>query len=185
MEKPIKKQEEKQNAIQIQTQQNIQNYQELNNTRYIQIYNQNDQLYNAKSDQRILTNQNIVNSSPQQINPKFPEFNEIQYILTADPLADLNSCSSALIKQESELVEILTGFQMPNQYHVFGKTDSGYIYLFKCLEKSTCLMRCCCDATLREFNMDILHVGSGNGNLFANIYKPFKCICCNCCQRLK
>ena len=178
MEKPINQYQNQQN---IPISQNQQNYSQ--NQRYLQIYNQNNQYYNIQTADRMLPNQNMAYIySPQQINP-IPTFGGIQYIFTTDPLSDINSCSGVLIKQEPELIEMLTGFQTPNRYHVFGKTNNGYIYLFKCLEKSTCCMRFCCDPSLREFNMDILHVGSGFANLFANIYKPFKCVCCGCCER--
>ena len=178
MEKPTKQLDKDLIEPSSQSQQN------QKNQKHIEIYNQNNQLSNLQSNDQILSIQiTVYNNSPNEINEKLPNFEGIQYIIANDPLSELNNCSGILIKQEPELIEMLTGFQIPNKYHIFGKINNGYIYLFKCLEKSTCFMRCCCDATLREFNMDILHVGSGFGNLFANIYKPFKCVCCNCCQR--
>ena len=184
MEKPTKQPENDEIAPPVQSQQIIQNSQNQQNQNHLQIFNQNNQLSNLPSNQRMMPNQiKLYDDSSQQINPPIPIFDGIQYIFINDPLTELNNCSSVLIKQEPEIIETITGCQIPNKYHVFGKTNNGYIYLFKCIEKSTFCMRCFCDPSLREFNIDVLHVSSGFENLFVNIYKPFKCVIGNFCER--
>lgn len=198
MDKPTPQCQDTPNAPPAQFQQNIQYYQYPQQNIYnqqhpldqniinrqIDMYNQNNQLYNVPSNQPMYINQNFVYPQQQinQINNQ--RFGGIQYIFVSDPLTELNNCSGVLIKQEPELLEILTGCETPNRYHVFGQTNSGYIYLFKCLEKSGFCMRNCCPSSMREFNMEIRHMGSveeinpGMSKLFTNIYKPFKCVCC-------
>ena len=199
MEKPEKQTQDKQSAPPTQFHQNIpenQNSpqgifnQQLNinqnflNQRRVEMYNQNNQLYNIQSNQPMnIPNQNIVYLQ-RQMNPANQMFGGIQYVFVTDPLIELNNCSGVLIKQQPELLEIITGCETPNRYHIFGQTNNGYIYLFKCLEKSGCFMRYCCPSSIREFNMEIRHIGSvdelvpGMSKLFSNIYKPFKCVCC-------
>ena len=108
-----------------------------------------------------------------------------QIIYVEDPLAELANCTSAIIRQQPEFFEALTGCETANRYHVFGQTSQGLKYLFKCQEKSDLCMRCFCPSNIREFNMDINHILNTQNQIltktFANAYKPFKCsfFCCN------
>ncbi len=62
-----------------------------------------------------------------------------------DPMEKLNDAKSAIIRQQIELMEILTGCETPNRYHCFITTNSGqFVYLFKCKEESSCFDRQCC-----------------------------------------
>ena len=114
---------------------------------------------------------------------RMPQFGGIQYILVTDPMEELNSCTSVIIKQQPELFEMISGCETANRYHVLGVCGGVFKYLFKCQERSTFCQRNCCPSNIREFNMDIYHATSVPlaGNLqgkFANLYKPFKCTCC-------
>ena len=161
------------------------NNQHQPNPRTIQISDDYNENYTIQSSHPMyIPNQNLF---PYQTNPINQRFGGMAYVSISDPLIELNNCSEVLIKQEPELIEILTGYESPNRYNVFGLTNSGYVHLFKCFEKSKCCMRCCCPSSMTEFNMEIRHCGSvdetnpGMSKLFANIYKPFKCtyFCCN------
>jgi hypothetical protein len=62
-----------------------------------------------------------------------------------DPMAVLAEAKSAIVKQQIELLEILTGCETKNRYHVYITTHSGqFVYLFKCKEESDCCARMCC-----------------------------------------
>ena len=116
-----------------------------------------------------------------------PRFGGIQYVLVTDPMAELNSCTSVIIKQQPELLELIAGCETANRYHVLGVCNGVYKYLFKCHERSSFCQRNCCPSHIREFNMDMYHATSvplaGNiSGKFANLFKPFKCSCL-CCNR--
>ena len=135
----------------------------------------------------ILSNQGMAEKPGQPIPqqpPAQPQFAGIQYVFTVNPLADLNSISSALIRQQPEYLEAITGCETPNRYHVFGLTQSGYTYLFKCSERSGWFMRNCCPSYARSFDMEIKHIASAgqfNANFsknYATAIRPFTCTCC-------
>ena len=108
-------------------------------------------------------------------------FGGLQFVYVQDPMTELASCPSLLIRQEPEFLEAITGCEEPNIYHVFGSSPYGYKYLFKCLEQSECCERCFCPSQRREFNMDIIHCNSYDqlsteySKPFANLFKPFVC----------
>ena len=123
---------------------------------------------------------------PGQAVPGAITFGRIQCVLVADPMAELNNCTSVIIKQQPELLEAMTGCETANRYHVLGNVAGYFKYLFKCVERSSFCMRNCCPSNLREFDMDIYHAVASpiTGNLqkvFAKAYKPCKvpCFCCN------
>ena len=108
-------------------------------------------------------------------------FGDMQFIYVQDPMAELASCPSLLIRQEPEFLEKLTGCEMPNIYHVFGNSPLGYRYLFKCIEKSNCCFRRFCSSSQRPLDLDIIHcnsydqLGMGYTTPFATMQKPFMC----------
>ncbi len=92
--------------------------------------------------------------SQQPINPQVPQINvnvnlQFQYrgmnmFFTQDPLAELANANAAIIRQEIELLEILTGCETKNRYHVYIRGPNGqFTYLFKCKEESGWCMRNC------------------------------------------
>ncbi len=113
-----------------------------------------------------------------------PVFGNLQYTFTQDPLNELAMSYKATIRQQPELMEILTGCETENRYHVFITLANGMEkYLFKCKEDSTCCQRQCCPSDSREFNMRIKHISNQmdfRGNFetyYATLMKPFKCTC--------
>lgn len=110
------------------------------------------------------------------------------YAYVVDPLQDIANCTGALIKQEAEFMEAVTGCETPNRYHVFAQGPNGLIYLFKCNERSGCCSRHFATPAMRSFDMEIKHISSvlayqqNQGRAFATAVKPFKCNCI-CCSR--
>jgi len=108
-------------------------------------------------------------------------FGGLQFVYVEDPMAELATCPSILIRQEPEFLEAMLGCEEPNIYHVFGNSPLGYRYLFKCFEQSECCERMFCPSGKREFNMDIIHcnsfeqLGMEYNTPFANFHKPFMC----------
>ena len=128
-------------------------------------------------------------SNRQMSTPGDPGlFGGLQFVYVEDPMAELASCPSILIRQEPEFLEAILGCEEPNVYHVFGHSPYGYKYLFKCFEQSECCERLCCPSGKREFNMDIIHcnsyeqLGMGYNEPFANFHKPFMCAVGCCCR---
>jgi hypothetical protein len=75
---------------------------------------------------------------------KLVQMNNLNLRLINDPLVELANAGSAIIKQKIELLEILTGCETANRYHVYIKTTNGEMtYLFKCKEESGCCERQC------------------------------------------
>ena len=115
-------------------------------------------------------------------------FGGMQFIYVQDPMLELASCPSLLIRQEPEFLETLSGCEQPNIYHVFGNSPMGFRYLFKCLEKSGWCMRRCCPSNQRSLDLDIIHcssvdqLGLGYTTPFAHMEKPFMCTCCCICR---
>lgn len=116
-----------------------------------------------------------------------PNFGNLHYDYSIDPMLDLQECKSVLIKQQPEILEAITGCETPNRYHIFGQYLTGQTkYLFKCKESSTFFMRMCLNSSSREFHMNVKHIASpldfkeDFSKTFVDIYKPYKCTCC--CQ---
>ena len=118
----------------------------------------------------------------------YAPFGGMQFIYVQDPLAELASCPSLLIKQEPEFLEAMSGCEQPNIYHVFGNSSMGFRYLFKCMEKSNWCSRRCCPSTQRPLDLDIIHcssvdqLGMGYTTPFATMNKPCKIACCCFCR---
>jgi hypothetical protein len=119
-------------------------------------------------------------------------FLNCQMNLVTDPLAELASMKSVFVKQQIELLEIITGCETPNRYHVYGKNLNGWwSYLFKCKEESSWCERNCCYSEVRPFKMKVKHVINqqqftemgDDTKLFAIFDRPFKCTCL-CLDRL-
>ena len=108
-------------------------------------------------------------------------FGGMQFIYVEDPMAELASCPSLLIRQEPEFLEKLTGCEQPNIYHVFGNSSLGFRYLFKCIENSNCCSRKFCTSSQRPLDLNIIHcnsadqLGMGYKTPFATMQKPFMC----------
>ena len=85
------------------------------------------------------SNRQIQGDAFSQTSPGL--FGGLQFIYVQDPMLELASCPSILIRQEPDFLESITGCETPNVYHVFGNSHMGFKYLFKCVEKSECCER--------------------------------------------
>jgi hypothetical protein len=106
------------------------------------------------------------------------------YQLINDPINELNSMTKIEIRQKIELMEVLTGCETPNRYHVYGHYPDGRIaYLFKCKEESSYWARNCLASDARPFLMKIKLMDLNSYkvddyiNSFAILKRPFKCTC--------
>ena len=142
--------------------------------------------YNPSSNQgmAMIPQQQMVQPVGQQVMTVPPRFGGItQYVFTTDPLAELNNIHSVIIKQQPEFLEAYSGCETQNRYHVFGLTQMGYVYLFKCLERSGWCTRNCLASSIRPFTMEIRHIASigqfdpSFSKNFANALRNFKCTC--------
>ena len=119
-------------------------------------------------------------------------FGGMQFVYVQDPMKELESCPSLLIRQEPEFVATMTGCEQPNIYHVFGNSPYGVRYLFKCMERSNWCVRRMCPSTNTPLDLDIIHcncadqLGIGYTTPFATMNKPYKCtLFCLCRPEIK
>jgi len=110
------------------------------------------------------------------------------FIYITDPLTELSRSSGAIIRQQIEVYEALTGCETQNRYHVFLQTLDGIKYAFKCSERSDCCARCCCAPDCRPLEIVIRHVVSieqiqkDYAKIFIRVDKPCKCGCLCFCR---
>lgn len=107
--------------------------------------------------------------------------------LVHNPIEELEFCTEVFLEQKIEVLEVLTGCETPNRYHVYFVNKQGQKkYLFKCKEESTWGCRNCCPSNSRAFEMKMIHISSTKAaeykKTIANISRPFTCSCC-CCVR--
>ena len=106
--------------------------------------------------------------------------------LVQDPMQELATSQKVYVKQKIELLEMLTGCETPNRYHVYSLGQNNqWSYLFKCKELSGWCMRNCISSNSRAFNLCVKHVSSPTdftiddySNSYAVFERPYKCTCC-------
>jgi hypothetical protein len=102
-----------------------------------------------------------------------------------NPIEQLKYTKKAMIMQQMEMLEIISGIETNNRYHVYTENDTGeYTYLFKCKEESGVCERSCCNGDSRNFNMKIKHIDKQEdfyvedfSTYYALLDRPFKCTC--------
>ena len=110
------------------------------------------------------------------------------FVFIEDPLTELAQSSGAIIRQDIELLEILTGCETQNRYHVFLQSPMGLKYAFKCNERSDTCARCCLSAECRPLQLIVRHIISLDqlsgdlAKIFARVDKPCECTCCCLCR---
>jgi len=85
----------------------------------------------------------------------------------------LTQLDQLIIKQQVELLEVLTGFETQNKYRILNN-QGQQAYFAK--EESECCERQCCGPS-RGFKM---HITDNNNQEVITIERPFKC-CAGCC----
>ena len=117
----------------------------------------------------------------------YPGMNGFLYF-TEDPMKELLNSSGAIIRQEVEMFEVITGCETQNRYQVFIQTPMGLKYAFQCNEKSGCCSRCCCSDGCRGLEIDIRHITSPGpivseiSNIYIRAVKPCGCGFLCCCR---
>ena len=117
----------------------------------------------------------------------------LEYLLQVDQL---------LVKQQIELIEVISDFEAENKYkviinsHLFSAIFDDYFkvlntmgqQVYFAVEHSSCLQRQCC-GSIRDFEMSIL---DNNGAEVARFHRPFKttcrcftCFCPFCLQEME
>jgi len=119
--------------------------------------------------------------APGMVQAPLPMMNNMLMVpyQIGNPLEILQTAPTAKIKQQIELLEIITGCETKNRYDVFAQIDSRNYFIFKCKEESSWCQRNCCPSENREFK---LKWTLPDQQVFAYCDKPFKCTCC-CLQR--
>ena len=112
---------------------------------------------------------------PMQPNPM---------VFVENPLQELAASKVAIIEQQIELLEMITGCETKNRYHVFLQNPYGQKkFLFKCKEESGCCERNCCPSDARPFLMKVKHITGQNQmqedfqKVYAEFNRAFKCTC--------
>jgi hypothetical protein len=104
-------------------------------------------------------------------------------------LDKLMAINGVFIKQKFMALQAVTGCEQQHRHFVYalgsdGKHKKGG-KIFKCSERSNCLMRQCCSPHCRSFNMDVnnkdYYDPGFDGTPFLKFERPFKCtlLCCN------
>ena len=75
--------------------------------------------------------------------------------LQFNPISLLQNSKSVKIKQEIELLELLTGSESKNRYDIYCQNNNQNIYLFRAKEKSGCCVRNFCRGSDRSFKMEL------------------------------
>lgn len=121
------------------------------------------------------------------MNPGMMGYGPQAFAYINDPMEELEQCNGAIIRQELEMYEIISGCETENRYHVFLQSNKGLKYAFKCIERSGCCSRCCCSNDCRALKLDIKHVKSANDDpdlvkSFISARKPCALACCCLCR---
>lgn len=114
------------------------------------------------------------------------------YQIVQEPMQVLAEAQSAFVKQQTELFEMLSGYEMPNCYDVFVKNSVGAVcHLFRAKECSGCCQRQFCNSESRAFKLRFKHVTAPGMQVaddflddFGVFDRPFACTC-YCCDRPK
>lgn len=121
----------------------------------------------------------------QQYVPPQPYVPPEKPIVLDQPLQELANVDCALIDEEMDLLEVMTGCETKNKYRVTIPGQSGTKDLFLCEESSGCCSRNCLGPGCHPFRMKIQHLLGSNlikGVDFVNPYAVFDRHCqCTCC----
>ena len=161
--------------------QNLQIY----STRTTNILNPNQE--NLSIDSKILLNDR-KNKNLNQNNFIFKDFiffKGEKMKLLFSPLDYLKNINSLIIEQKLDILEIVSGCENPNKYHIYTPSPKGEKkYLFKCYEISTCCYRNFCPSNSRKFDLIIeypIKFNIKNSKKIAFLSKNFNCKLLNCC----
>ena len=107
------------------------------------------------------------------------------FMYVDDPMKELAVSTGAIIRQEIEMYEAISGCETQNKYQVFIQSPMGLKYCFKCNERSGCCARCCCSNDCRSLEIVIRHVSPNEVDTdISKIYirANKSCSLCCCCR---
>jgi len=98
----------------------------------------------------------------------------------------LYQATSVFVKQEVNVLEMMTGCEQKNRYDIYVRTPNTGpmgMRIFRCKEESDFCMRQCCHGDARAFKLRINYIVGAQqfGDDFQTIAwmdRPFKCTCC-------
>lgn len=74
--------------------------------------------------------------------------------LVSNPFEFLNECNHVIVEQKLDLLEILSGCENSNKYHVYtSELLNEKKYLFKCSEISSCFCRNFCPSNTKSYSL--------------------------------
>ena len=119
--------------------------------------------------------------------PGMMGFGPANFQYCEDPMKELVQCTGAIIRQEIEFFEVISGCETQNRYQVFLQSPMGLKYAFQCNEKSGCCSRCCCPNNCRSLEIIIKHLTSAMedpdlANIYIKAQKPCAIGCFCCCR---
>ena len=106
--------------------------------------------------------------------------------LVSNPFEFLNECNHVIVEQKLDLLEILSGCENSNKYHVYtSELLNEKKYLFKCSEISSCFCRNFCPSNTKSYSLLFqypLRYNLKTKKTIAIFKKKFNCskiFCCN------
>lgn len=104
------------------------------------------------------------------------------YMYVEDPMKELTKSTGAIINQEVDMIEYISGCETQNKYRVFIQSPMGLKFCFKCNERSGCCARCCCSNDCRSLELVIRHVSPHEVDTdISKIYLRANKSCSFCC----
>ena len=166
---------------------------EFNSNQNIQIYSsKTTNPFNSNKENSILESQILLNDTKiKKTNPNYLLYKDFIYFkgekmkILLSPLNYLQTINSIIIEQKLDILEIVSGCENPNKYHIYTPSPKGEKkYLFKCYEISNCCYRNFCPSNSRKFDLIIeypIKFDIKNSKKVAFLSKKFNCKLLNCC----
>ena len=137
---------------------------------------------NPNKDNTIDKNYNVQSNL---LNQDYIFFKGEKMKILTSPYEDLKQIKSLIIEQKIDILEIISGCENANRYHIYTPSPRGKKkYLFKCFEISNCFFRNCCPSNSRKFDLKIQYLTifpNKKKKNFAFLTKNFNCKNLNCC----
>ena len=143
---------------------------------------------NSSNSNSILIPKNNISSKNLKVHNKnyknFIYFKGEKMKIISNPLEYLKKCKSIIVQQKFDILEVLTGCENANKYHVYSTGNlNEKNYLFKCSEISNCFCRNCCSSSSKKFNILFQYPSKYNNKkkTLALFSKEFHCnLLCGC-----
>ena len=107
--------------------------------------------------------------------------------LVSNPFEFLNECNHVIVEQKLDLLEILSGCENSNKYHVYtSELLNEKKYLFKCSEISSCFCRNFCPSNTKSYSLLFqypLKYNLKKKKTVAIFKKKFNCSKIFCCSK--